>query len=419
MATEKRTSEQGNVFSVTTIREFLLAALSHDAVTDAVDAMLYEHVFLGRLHQSVITENLRPLIMEVLEVATPADWQYVSAKLIEDARETFKDDLEALGDDLESQPSRRTAQREPDPGELREELAGLYTHDLLSPSKARRAWNLVRKLSRLTGISRETIQADATADADAIQARESDAVRANQSSGHTPAPTDTPEVIDAGTPLPIAAQRILHHVMDNGGTVHIEDTKGNEVDGWVTGLTEDEVSIQAPGTSQATYIPLAEIASLTETDVVVRPLLRGEALVLLQKGDEDHSLARKRAAIILASNLGCTVTQIVAAQKVEESFARKVITDFNERGLDSLESSTPTTTITLDTGQFNLLISGLGLARLALNGCGDEYVGFAADYMQLADEIVAQLPGDGPAPRAAQERLAIREGRAISIRKRQ
>ncbi len=419
MATEKRTSEQGNVFSVTTIREFLLAALNHDAVTDAVDAMLYEHVFLGRFHQSVITENLRPLIMEVLEVATSADWQNVSAKLIEDARETFKDDLEALGDDLESQSSRRTAQREPDPGELREELADLYTHDLLSPSKARRAWNLVRKLSRFTGISRETIQAEATADAEAIQAvREFDAVRANQSSGHTPAPIDTPEVIDAGTPPLIAAQRILRHVMDNGGTVHIEDTKGNEVEGWVTGLTEDEVSIQVPGTSQATYIPLAEIASLTETDIVVRPLLPGEALVLLQKGDEGHSLARKRAAIILASNLGCTVTQIVAAQKVEESFARKVITDFNERGLDSLESSTPTTTITLDTGQFNLLISGLGLARLALNGCGDEYVGFAADYMQLADEIVAQLPGDGPAPRAAQERLAIREGRAISIRKR-
>jgi hypothetical protein len=429
MTTEKRESDQGNIFSVATIREFLLAALSHNAVEDAVIAMLHEHLVEGRIHPSVITENLKPLITEVLDVATAEDWHYVSCKLIEEACEALE--VNAMGN--------TTAQ--PDPGELREELGHLYAHEPLSPSKYRRAWLLIRTISKLTGISRKTILADARVDAEAVRA--DDAVRASRSSGQPPASSDLADmVLDAATPPIVAAQQVLRHMMDNGGAVYIEDTKGNEVEGWVTGLTEDEVSIQEFRNNQSTYIRLTDIETLTETAVSVRQISRVEALVLLDKIEGTSPLARKQVAVILASNVGCSVTQIVAKQKVEESFVRKVINDFNERGLESLESSTPTTitldkgqlnglasgiaiarlaliesddpvTIAVNTGQFNLLVSGLGLACLALEGCGDEYAGFVEDYKRLTDQVVVQLPGEGPAVRGARQRLASREGRDI------
>ncbi|MGH2854172.1 MAG: hypothetical protein ACRDLF_08275 [Solirubrobacteraceae bacterium] len=405
MTTETRTSEQGNVFSVASIREFLLAALSHDAVTDAIDAMLFEHVIEGRFHPSVITGNLRPLITEVLETAELEDWQYVSHKLTEEA-------CEALWGDPRSKPSQK-----PDPGEMREKLGQLYTQDLLSPSRARRAWKLIRQISKLAGISREEVQANARTDAEAIIAMdENDAVRASRSSAQTPASPEEP-VIDAGTPLQVAAYRILRYLADRGGAVYIEDTSGKKVQGWVTGVATNEVSVEEIRTRRNTYIRLADIENMEEVEAVfVRPLSRREAAVLLEQGESSHSWKRKRAAILLASNFGNTVAEIASAQTADAWFVRRVIASFNECGLKSLEGSTPTT-ITLDAGQFNLLISGLGLARLALNGCGDEFVGFAKDYDQLADEIVAQLPGDGPAPRAARERLAIQEGRATSNRR--
>jgi hypothetical protein len=210
---------------------------------------------------------------------------------------------------------------------------------------------------------------------------------------------------------------MLRHLADQGGAVYIEDTRGKETQGWVTGVATNEVSIEEIRTRENVYIRLADIENMVEVEAVfVRTLSRLEASALLDAGESSQSWERKRAAILLASNFGKTVAEIVATQKADAWFVRRVITAFNDCGLKSLEGSTPTT-ITLDNGQFNLLISGLGLARLALGGCGDEFVGFTTDYERLADEIVAQLPGDRPAPRAARERLAIQQGRATSIRK--
>jgi hypothetical protein len=56
-----------------------------------------------------------------------------------------------------------------DAGELREELAGIYTRDFVALDTARRARWMIGEISRLTGISREQIQADAKADAEAIE----------------------------------------------------------------------------------------------------------------------------------------------------------------------------------------------------------------------------------------------------------
>ncbi len=56
-----------------------------------------------------------------------------------------------------------------DAGELREELAEIYTHDFVALGRARRARWIIGEISRLTGITRERIQADAKADAEAME----------------------------------------------------------------------------------------------------------------------------------------------------------------------------------------------------------------------------------------------------------
>jgi hypothetical protein len=325
MTTERRTSEQGHEFSVTIIRLFLLEALSHDAVTDAVDAMLFEHIVENRLHPSVITENLRPLIVEVLDTATLEDWQYVSGTLIEEARDVLR------GESIDDP----NAQQAPDPGELREALGELYARGLTSPRKALRAWKLVRELRTLTGVSLAEILVNARTDAVAIGGRdEYDAARARRSSGQTPATPDVPEV-DAEID---AMQQKLRGLMDDGVFVCIEYAEGKKVDGWIDGLTETEVSVDRPGRrSEAEYLLLAEIVDVTEIAASVRPVMQEEALALLRLGESTFPLSRKRAGIILASNSGCTIREIADVQKSDWEFVRQVITEFNEKGLESLE----------------------------------------------------------------------------------
>ena len=62
-------------------------AFSRDAVPRQGDDLLFEHVVEGRYHPSVITESLRPIIDETLEVATHDDWQAVADRLIAEGRE--------------------------------------------------------------------------------------------------------------------------------------------------------------------------------------------------------------------------------------------------------------------------------------------------------------------------------------------
>jgi hypothetical protein len=91
MATEQRTSEQGTTFDATLIQSFIRNALSDDAVSESVNDLLLDGVIRGKYHPSVIAESLRPIIEEVLETATFADWSTVADGLIADARETLAD----------------------------------------------------------------------------------------------------------------------------------------------------------------------------------------------------------------------------------------------------------------------------------------------------------------------------------------
>jgi len=73
-------------------------------------------------------------------------------------------------------------------------------------------------------------------------------------------------------------------------------------------------------------------------EVFVRPLAHEEALALKRRAKQaKHFSTRQRAAILLASNVGNTVPQIAAMWMTDESHVRRVIHDFNERGMASLD----------------------------------------------------------------------------------
>lgn len=81
-----RRTEQDDLIDATMLRGFARAALDLDAVHDKVRDLLYEHVVEDRYHPSVVAESLRPLIDELLNTMTRADWQLVADELIAEAR---------------------------------------------------------------------------------------------------------------------------------------------------------------------------------------------------------------------------------------------------------------------------------------------------------------------------------------------
>ncbi len=73
-------------------------------------------------------------------------------------------------------------------------------------------------------------------------------------------------------------------------------------------------------------------------EVFVRSLEHGEAVALKRKAKQaKHFAIRERAAILLASNVGNSVPQIAAMWMTDEHHVRRVIHDFNERGMASLD----------------------------------------------------------------------------------
>src|SRR4051794_15236954 len=72
--------------------------------------------------------------------------------------------------------------------------------------------------------------------------------------------------------------------------------------------------------------------------VVVRPLGDAGASALKSRAKKaKHFATREGAAILLASSVGNSVPQIAAMWMTDESHVRRVIHDFNERGMASLD----------------------------------------------------------------------------------
>lgn len=88
-----------------------------------------------------------------------------------------------------------------------------------------------------------------------------------------------------------------------------------------------------------------EVGRITIKEVVVRPpevfvrsLAHQEAVALKRRAKAaEHFSTRQRAAILLASNVGNSVPQIATMWMTDESHVRRVIHEFNERGLASLD----------------------------------------------------------------------------------
>ena len=73
-------------------------------------------------------------------------------------------------------------------------------------------------------------------------------------------------------------------------------------------------------------------------EVFVRPLAHAEATALKSRAKKaKHFATRERAAILLASNVGNSVPQIAAMWMTDERHVRRVIDEFNERGMASLD----------------------------------------------------------------------------------
>lgn len=73
-------------------------------------------------------------------------------------------------------------------------------------------------------------------------------------------------------------------------------------------------------------------------EVFVRPLSHQEAVALKRRAKQaKHFATRERAAILLASNVGTPVPQIAQMWMTDESHVRRVIHEFNERGMASLD----------------------------------------------------------------------------------
>jgi transposase len=72
-------------------------------------------------------------------------------------------------------------------------------------------------------------------------------------------------------------------------------------------------------------------------EVFVRPLLHDEAVRLKRLSKRaKHQCTRQRAAVLLASNVKMSAVQIAEMWRTDPSWVRKVIHEFNERGMNSL-----------------------------------------------------------------------------------
>ena len=87
-----------------------------------------------------------------------------------------------------------------------------------------------------------------------------------------------------------------------------------------------------------------ELGRISTMEVVMRPpsvfvrlLLHDEAVRLKRLSRRaKHVSTRQRASVLLASNVRMPVPQIAAMWRTDPSWVRRVIHEFNERGMDSL-----------------------------------------------------------------------------------
>ncbi len=86
---QMRTTDGGDRISVEMLRAYLIWTLSHDAVRDQADELIFDHAVHGHLHPTAAAVALRELVDEMILTATDEDWQAVFEALAAEARETI------------------------------------------------------------------------------------------------------------------------------------------------------------------------------------------------------------------------------------------------------------------------------------------------------------------------------------------
>jgi hypothetical protein len=93
--------------------------------------------------------------------------------------------------------------------------------------------------------------------------------------------------------------------------------------------------------SECRGISTVEVA-MRPPEVFVRSLLHDEAVRLKRLSKRaTHQCTRQRAAVLLASKVKMSASQIAEVWQTDPSWVRKVIHEFNERGMASFAPSLP------------------------------------------------------------------------------
>jgi hypothetical protein len=80
---------------VDVLRDFLLRALRHPAISDVLIERMTSRAERGRLDAHSLSVVLPELIGEVFDAATNADWTAIADVLIEDMREALLEEAES------------------------------------------------------------------------------------------------------------------------------------------------------------------------------------------------------------------------------------------------------------------------------------------------------------------------------------
>lgn len=84
----------GETIPVAVLRDFVLAALRHDAISDVLIERMVSRAERGRLDAHSLSALLPELIDDVLGAAAAEDWLAIADALIEDTRESLLEEAE-------------------------------------------------------------------------------------------------------------------------------------------------------------------------------------------------------------------------------------------------------------------------------------------------------------------------------------
>src|SRR3981189_3681005 len=87
--TDVRSTSGGARIDAALVYDFIHSALAHDAIEEPVHELLFAYVTKEGRDPSGVARSLRPMIIEVLDVATDEDWRTIGDQLIANARDAL------------------------------------------------------------------------------------------------------------------------------------------------------------------------------------------------------------------------------------------------------------------------------------------------------------------------------------------